>query len=78
MSCLRDIFVHLLPFLHIRNPHIVLQAETEQLAKKVETLGAENVALRSEISRLSENSSKLRLENSTLMVPSDSPFHRFY
>ncbi|XP_010914262.1 G-box-binding factor 3 isoform X1 [Elaeis guineensis] len=50
-----------------RRSRLRKQAETEQLAMKVETLGAENVALRSEISRLSENSNKLRLENSTLM-----------
>lgn len=44
------------------------QAETEELARKVDSLTAENVAIRSEISRLSENSEKLKKENSTLMV----------
>ncbi|XP_038987119.1 G-box-binding factor 3 isoform X2 [Phoenix dactylifera] len=50
-----------------RRSRLRKQAETEELAMKVETLGAENMALRSEISRLSEKSDNLRLENSTLM-----------
>lgn len=44
------------------------QAETEELSRKVESLTAENVAIRSEIGRLSENSEKLKHENATLMV----------
>ncbi|XP_022757497.1 common plant regulatory factor 1-like isoform X4 [Durio zibethinus] len=44
-----------------------LQAETEELARKVESLTAENAALRSEINQLSEKSEKLRLENATLV-----------
>lgn len=47
---------------------IVLEAETEVLARKVESLTAENTALRSEINQLTEKSEKLRLENATLMV----------
>ena len=43
------------------------QAETEELARKVDALSAENVALKSEISQLTENSSTLKLENATLM-----------
>jgi plant G-box-binding factor len=43
------------------------QAETEELARKVELLTAENTSLRREISRLTESSKKLRLENSALM-----------
>ncbi|XP_010924805.2 G-box-binding factor 3 isoform X3 [Elaeis guineensis] len=50
-----------------RRSRLRKQAETEELAMKVDILGAENMALRSEISRLSEKSDKLRLENSTLM-----------
>ncbi|KAG0457680.1 hypothetical protein HPP92_022837 [Vanilla planifolia] len=42
-------------------------AETEELAIKVGTLTTENTPLRSEISRLTESSAKLRLENSFLM-----------
>lgn len=52
--------------------NLAFQAETEELALKVESLNAENSNLRSEISRLTENSEKLRLENSALMVPSCS------
>lgn len=44
------------------------QAETEELAKKVECLFAENVALKSEVSKLTEGSEELRLENATLVV----------
>ena len=47
---------------------IFLQAETEELGRKVETLNAENVSLKSELNRLTENSEKLRLENAKLMV----------
>lgn len=47
---------------------IVVQAETEELGRKVESLNAENVALQSELNRLTENSKKLRLENAKLEV----------
>lgn len=50
-----------------RRSRLRKQAEAEELAKKVDSLAAENVALKSEISRLTENSDKLRLENTTLM-----------
>ncbi|XP_030547999.1 common plant regulatory factor 1 isoform X3 [Rhodamnia argentea] len=50
-----------------RRSRLRKQAETEELAKKVDALTADNVALKSEISRLTENSDKLRLENTTLM-----------
>lgn len=45
-----------------------MQAETEELARKVEALSAENIALKSEINQVVENSQKLRLENDTLTV----------
>lgn len=50
-----------------RRSRLRKQAETEELAKKVDSLSAENRALKSEISQLTENSDKLRLENATLM-----------
>lgn len=50
-----------------RRSRLRKQAEAEELAKKVNSLTAENMALKSEISRLTENSDKLRLENTTLM-----------
>ncbi|ONI23335.1 hypothetical protein PRUPE_2G182800 [Prunus persica] len=50
-----------------RRSRLRKQAETEELARKVDALSAENVALKSEISRLTENSSTLKLENATLM-----------
>ncbi|XP_041001937.1 common plant regulatory factor 1-like isoform X2 [Juglans microcarpa x Juglans regia] len=42
-------------------------AEAEELARKVESLTAENASIRSEIDRVTEHSRKLRLENVTLM-----------
>ncbi|XP_020098729.1 common plant regulatory factor 1-like isoform X2 [Ananas comosus] len=50
-----------------RRSRLRKQAETEELAIKVESLSAENSSLRSEINQLTENSEKLRLENSALM-----------
>ncbi|XP_078431648.1 G-box-binding factor 3-like [Wolffia australiana] len=50
-----------------RRSRLRKQAETEELAEKVEALKAENLALRTEISRLSENSAKLRQENAVLL-----------
>jgi plant G-box-binding factor len=47
---------------------VFFQAETEELAKKVELLTAENTSLRREINRLTESSKKLSSENSALMV----------
>ena len=45
-----------------------IQAEMEELARRVESLTAENAALKSEINQLVENSQKLRRENATLTV----------
>ncbi|KAJ4950788.1 hypothetical protein NE237_027620 [Protea cynaroides] len=50
-----------------RRSRLRKQAETEELAVTVDTLSAENIALRSEINLLMENSEKLRLENAALM-----------
>ncbi|XP_072951509.1 G-box-binding factor 3-like isoform X1 [Typha angustifolia] len=50
-----------------RRSRLRKQAETEELAVKVQSLNAENSTLRSEISQLSENSEKLRLENCALL-----------
>ncbi|KAK6918274.1 Basic-leucine zipper domain [Dillenia turbinata] len=50
-----------------RRSRLRKQAETEELAMKVESLTSENMALKSEISRLTENSEKLRLKNTKLM-----------
>ncbi|XP_061363358.1 common plant regulatory factor 1-like isoform X2 [Gastrolobium bilobum] len=49
-----------------RRSRLRKQAETEELARKVESLNTENVSLKSEIGRLTESSEKLRVENSTL------------
>ncbi|XP_027350122.1 common plant regulatory factor 1-like isoform X3 [Abrus precatorius] len=49
-----------------RRSRLRKQAETEELARKVESLNAENVSLKSEINRLTESSEKLRVENATL------------
>ncbi|XP_062232184.1 common plant regulatory factor 1-like isoform X2 [Phragmites australis] len=51
-----------------RRSRLRKQAEAEELAIQVESLTAENTSLRSEISRLTDSSEKLRLENSALMV----------
>ena len=44
------------------------QAETEELARKVESLNSENETLKSELNRLTESSEKMRVENATLRV----------
>ncbi|XP_015954985.1 common plant regulatory factor 1 isoform X2 [Arachis duranensis] len=49
-----------------RRSRLRKQAETEELARKVESLSAENVLLKSEINRLAESSGKMRVENATL------------
>lgn len=49
-----------------RRSRLRKQAETEELARRVESLSAENIALKSEINQMVENSQKLRLENATL------------
>ncbi|XP_039001283.1 G-box-binding factor 3-like isoform X5 [Hibiscus syriacus] len=51
-----------------RRSRLRKQAETEELARKVESLTAENATIRSEIIQLTEKSEKLRLENATLVV----------
>ncbi|CAN6815723.1 hypothetical protein Bca52824_042549 [Brassica carinata] len=43
------------------------QAETEELARKVEALTAENMASRSELNQLNEKSDKLRGANAALL-----------
>lgn len=75
-KCYRAVFSLSVCHFHQRVCHLKgmafplnVQAETEELAKKVDSLIAENVALKSEISRLTGNSDKLRLENATLTVP---------
>ncbi|KAK4268842.1 hypothetical protein QN277_022075 [Acacia crassicarpa] len=50
-----------------RRSRLRKQAETEELARKVESLTSENITLKSEINRLTESSGKLRMENETLM-----------
>lgn len=50
-----------------RRSRLRKQAETEELAKRVQSLTAENVNLKSEINKLAENSEKLKIENLTLM-----------
>lgn len=49
-----------------RRSRLRKQAETEELALKVESLTAENVALKSEINQLAEKSEKLRHENAAM------------
>jgi plant G-box-binding factor len=50
-----------------RRSRLRKQAESEDLAHKVEALIAENVALKSEIGQFAEKSEKLRVENAALM-----------
>lgn len=50
-----------------RRSRLRKQAETEELAKKVQSLTAENVTLRSEINKIVENSEQLKHENAALM-----------
>ncbi|WVZ16418.1 hypothetical protein V8G54_009400 [Vigna mungo] len=49
-----------------RRSRLRKQAETEELARKVEMLTAENVSLKSEITKLTEGSEQMRMENSAL------------
>ncbi|CAD6237616.1 unnamed protein product [Miscanthus lutarioriparius] len=51
-----------------RRSRLRKQAETGELARKIELLTAENTSLRSEISKLTESSQKLRVENAALMA----------
>ncbi|KAL0428782.1 UNVERIFIED_CONTAM: Common plant regulatory factor 1 [Sesamum radiatum] len=50
-----------------RRSRLRKQAETEELANKVQALTAENMALKSEINKLMESSEKLKLDNAALM-----------
>ncbi|XP_031494780.1 G-box-binding factor 3 isoform X1 [Nymphaea colorata] len=50
-----------------RRSRLRKQAETEELAMKVESLNSENLDLREELNRLREKSEKLKQENSSLM-----------
>ncbi|CAN8286129.1 unnamed protein product [Cochlearia groenlandica] len=50
-----------------RRSRLRKQAETEELARKVEALTAENLALRSELNQLNVKSDKLRGTNATLL-----------
>ncbi|CAN1157245.1 G-box-binding factor 3 [Linum perenne] len=50
-----------------RRSRLRKQAETEELARKVDALNNENMALKSEITQLREKSDKLRVENATLV-----------
>lgn len=50
-----------------RRSRLRKQAETEELAKKVQSLTAENLRLKSEINKLTESSEQLKLENATMM-----------
>ncbi|OIW16664.1 hypothetical protein TanjilG_30797 [Lupinus angustifolius] len=47
-------------------PEVWIQAEAEELARKVDNLNAENASLTSELNQLAESSEKLRAENATL------------
>ncbi|KAK7258555.1 hypothetical protein RIF29_24135 [Crotalaria pallida] len=49
-----------------RRSRLRKQAESEELARKVDALNAENMTLKSEINKLAESSEKLRMENATL------------
>ncbi|XP_052735084.1 common plant regulatory factor 1 isoform X3 [Vigna angularis] len=49
-----------------RRSRLRKQAETEELARKVDSLNSENGTLKSEINRLTESSEKMRVENATL------------
>ncbi|XP_042030660.1 common plant regulatory factor 1-like isoform X2 [Salvia splendens] len=50
-----------------RRSRLRKQAETEELAVKVQALTSENMSLKSEINALMESSGKLKLENAALM-----------
>ncbi|KAK4418595.1 Common plant regulatory factor 1 [Sesamum alatum] len=50
-----------------RRSRLRKQAETEELANKVQALTSENMTLKSEINKLMESSEKLKVENAALM-----------
>lgn len=51
-----------------QNAKYLFQAEAEELAIKVDALTSENLTLKSEINRLTDNSQKLKLQNAKLTV----------
>lgn len=53
-----------------RRSRLRKQAEYEELVRRWEYLNMENMALKSELGQLKDDSEKLRLENAALMVPS--------
>ncbi|XP_059318206.1 transcriptional activator TAF-1-like [Lycium ferocissimum] len=50
-----------------RRSRLRKQAETEELAMRVQSLTSENLALKSEINKFTKNSEKLKIENAALM-----------
>ncbi|XP_047338625.1 common plant regulatory factor 1-like [Impatiens glandulifera] len=50
-----------------RRSRLRKQSEAEELAKRVDALIAENLSLKSEISRVTDNSKKLKFENAALL-----------
>lgn len=56
-----------------RRSRLRKQAEAEELAKRVDSLSAENMALKSEIDQILENSERLRHENAKLMEKLKNP-----
>ncbi|XP_059634299.1 common plant regulatory factor 1-like isoform X2 [Cornus florida] len=56
-----------------RRSRLRKQAESEELAKTVESLTTENMSLKTEITRLTDNSKKVKLENITLMDKLKNP-----
>ncbi|KAJ8540064.1 hypothetical protein K7X08_026453 [Anisodus acutangulus] len=51
-----------------RRSRLRKQAETEELAMRVQSLTSENLALKSEINKFTANSEKLKVENAALMA----------
>ena len=51
-----------------RRSRLRKQAEYEELVRRWESLNMENMALKSELGQLKDDSEKLRLENAALMV----------
>jgi dynactin complex subunit len=45
-----------------------IQAEAEELARRVDALTSENLLLKSEMNELAQNSEKLKMENAALKV----------
>ncbi|CAN4096820.1 unnamed protein product [Withania somnifera] len=51
-----------------RRSRLRKQAETEELAVRVQSLTSENLALKSEINKFTDNSEKLKIENAALLA----------